>query len=195
MSGSTRACVAAIASVLLMLSVLGSPALARDPHQRVVEVADRCDPETFNAAGIPCDPSSSRGTVTLDRLFERLAKDPAKVLRQRKARGWAFLPRELELREGDSLLAENVGGEFHTFTDVTETGFGGGCVPELNAIFGLSPLPQCADGNGNGVPDGFEGGAALLPGGSTELSLDRGRFLFQCLIHPWMRSTVRVRAH
>jgi hypothetical protein len=64
--------------------------------------------------------------------------------------------------------------------------FGGGCVPDLNAVLGLTPVPECAD------PALF-GSTLVLPGEELEVeSLPSGTHPFECLIHPWMRSTVIV---
>ena len=65
--------------------------------------------------------------------------------------------------------------------------FGGGCVPPINAEMGLSPIPECADPSLFGTT-GVPPGATLAVG-----PLDSGTYLFQCLIHPWQRSTVVVR--
>jgi len=174
-----------------------APALGREPHQKLIRVLDRCDPETFDAVfGEGTCVPTSRGDVTFERFITRLDERRArKVLQSRSLLGWVFKPSRTRAREGDSLLVDNRGGEFHTFTNVTETGFGGGCVPELNEILGLTPLPQCTtDANGDGSPDAFDPGSALPAGDSFTVSdLSHGRNLFECLIHPWMRTTVRVR--
>jgi hypothetical protein len=65
--------------------------------------------------------------------------------------------------------------------------FGGGCVPELNDLLGLDAVLECADADifaTTGVPPG----ASL-----TTEPLAAGVHRFMCLIHPWQRTTARVR--
>jgi hypothetical protein len=40
------------------------------------------------------------------------------------------------------MVVANRGGEDQTFTEVGA--FGGGCVAPLNAVLGLSPVPECS---------------------------------------------------
>lgn len=160
----------------------------------VVEVEDECEPATFNTVGLALFGipdlclSDFNGDVSLGRMLDALIEGGHGA--------WSFDPDSIEIEEGETLTATNVGGEFHTFTDVTATGFGGGCIPELNLPLGLTPLPQCADGNTNGTPDAFET-SGLTPGGTpgdtlTVTGLGEGTHLFECLIHPWMRTAVEV---
>jgi len=173
-------------------------------NERVIKVRDNCDPVTFNLPPPDgpgpdiCfrDPDTSEGNrVTFPRFIGDLfAADPSDILQARDHLGWRFGPDETGLRSGETLLAQNEGGEFHTFTEVT--GFTGGCIPPLNAPFGLTPGPQCADGNTNGVPDTFETDGVAPAGfpGDMKLvaGLSAGTHLFQCFIHPWMRTVVDV---
>ena len=101
-----------------------------------------------------------------------------------RAGAWRFSPGQLKLRSGGSLLVTNRGGEDHTCTEVAN--FGGGCVPQLNAILGLTPVPECA------VPGLFD--STLIEQGATlrVTGLTPGVYRFECLIHPWMRTTVTV---
>lgn len=83
---------------------------------------------------------------------------------------------------GGSLVAFNRGGEAHSFTEVAN--FGGGCTQVLNDILGLTAVPECAN------PALFPGTIAA-PGGTIKTAqLASGVHLFECLIHPWMRTTV-----
>ena len=83
------------------------------------------------------------------------------------------------------MLAKNRGGEEHTFTEVAA--FGGGCVPPLNMILGLDPVPECS------IPGLFP--STLVEPGDTRAvtQIAPGVHRFQCLIHPWQRTTVTVR--
>ena len=165
------------------------PALAHDGG-RTIELRDECDAATFNAAGIPCDPRYG-GDVTLAELFEELTEDPQDVLADREARGWGFSPRSAEVDRGERLVLRSRGGEAHSFTEVAR--FGAGCVPDLNVVFGFTaPHPVCStDADGDHVPDWVTG--IVPPGGRTELGrLARGTHRFECMIHPWMRTTLRV---
>ena len=84
-------------------------------------------------------------------------------------------------------MATNVGGEVHTFTEVEE--FGGGMVPSLNELSGLTDVaPECeAVAQSDFIP----------PGQSSEAdeTEEVGDEHYQCCIHPWMRTTVHVRGH
>ena len=92
------------------------------------------------------------------------------------APSWRFSPSKASLAAGGSITAINRGGEFHTFTEVAA--FGGGCVDELNAILGLTPVPEC------GVP-GIFGATGLDPGASLKTApLAAGTHLFICLLSP-----------
>jgi plastocyanin len=102
-----------------------------------------------------------------------------------QAPAWRFAPGKLSLPVGGSVDAYNRGGEFHTFTEVAA--FGGGCVQVLNQILGLSPVPECANA---GVLFATTG---IAPRGELEgAPLAAGTHRFECLIHPWMRTTVTV---
>ena len=102
-----------------------------------------------------------------------------------QAPAWHFAPAALTLANGGSIDAYNKGGEFHTFTEVAA--FGGGCVPFLNSLLGLLPVPECSNPTifaTTGIAAGGElEGAPLTTAGTHR---------FECLIHPWMRTTVTV---
>jgi hypothetical protein len=72
----------------------------------------------------------------------------------------------------------------HTFTEVEA--FGGGFVPELNALSGNPvPAPECLALD----PDDF-----VPPGGTYSDEVEEpGTERYQCCIHPWMRATVSAR--
>src|SRR5215831_9793982 len=78
------------------------------------------------------------------------------------AGAWHNAPSQMDAKVGLTLLAVNKGGEAHTFTKVAK--FGGGFVPENNAI----------------LPGGTDADDVVQPGTT----------LYQCCIHPWMRTVV-----
>ncbi len=77
------------------------------------------------------------------------------------------------------LSVVNQGGEVHTFTEVDD--FGGGIVPELNALSGTPVVaPECL---------ALGAGDFIAPGGQTSHTFERGEAdKYQCCIHPWMRA-------
>jgi hypothetical protein len=69
----------------------------------------------------------------------------------------------------------------------TVAAFGGGCIPDLNIPLGLEPVEECAD------PAVFQ--TLVVPSGALTVSdLSVGDHNFMCVIHPWMRTSVEVRA-
>jgi hypothetical protein len=170
-----RRSLTSLAAVFVLLGATASVAAGAAGERRVT-ISDACDGPSFNAAiGAPvCDRA---GGVTFDEFISQLVEFG-------EAPAWRFSPESLTLGADGSIEAYNVGGEAHTFTEVAA--FGGGCVPELNEVLGLTPVPECAD------PALF-GSTLVLPGGELEVEdLSSGTHLFECLIHPWMRSTVTV---
>jgi hypothetical protein len=78
------------------------------------------------------------------------------------------------------------GGEPHTFTEVAQ--FGGGFIGPLNG--GENTVPECTGGFSNVAVAKtriLQGSQLLIPG------LSKGKHLFQCCIHPWMRTEVDVK--
>jgi plastocyanin len=167
-----------VGALLALLSVPGV-ASAGAGH-RTVQILDACDPETFNAALGPGACVRKGGGVTFDRFIGQL-------LRKGEAPAWRFSPAKLKLDAGGTITARNPGGEFHTFSEVAA--FGGGCIPELNGLLGLQPVPECV-----GFPGGVFGATGVPPGGSlTTDPLAAGVHRFMCLIHPWQRTTAQAR--
>ena len=171
---------AAIAFAAALLFV--SAAFADRDGARRITVSDDCDAATFNNAGLGaiCDPSAGGETTFADFIAE--------VAANKAAEDWEFDPGKTSVKSGATLNLRNVGGEFHTFTQVAN--FGPGVVPPLNVlVFGVPgpPLPEFTgpDGPGNPLPPG------------TRLSIQAptapGTYKFQCGIHPWMRTVLKVR--
>ena len=96
----------------------------------------------------------------------------------RRRSGWGRGTTERErTKSGEHLTLTNTGGEDHTFTEVAN--FGTGFVPPLNAS-----LPV-------GTPPAAPVGPLHLLGAGDTLDLGQlspGTHLFECLIHPWMRT-------
>ena len=168
------ATMAGLAALLLLVSAAGASAAST----RQVQVLDDCDSATFNAAIGP-GTCVKDGTTTFSEFI-------AQLLAQGGAPAWRFAPSQLSLDAGGTLQANNRGGEDHTFTEVAT--FGGGCIQALNDLLGLTPVPECA-----GFPGGAFAATMVRPGGTVTTSpLPPGIHRYECLIHPWMRSTVTV---
>jgi plastocyanin len=175
--GRTRrlATVAALAALLLLVPAAGASAA---DTTRQVQVLDDCEPATFNAAIGP-GTCVKDGTTTFSEFI-------AQLLTQGRAPAWRFAPAQLSLDPGGTLQAHNRGGEDHTFTEVAT--FGGGCIQALNDLLGLTPVPECA-----GFPGGAFAATRVRPGGTVTTSpLPPGIHRYECLIHPWMQTTVTV---
>jgi plastocyanin len=165
----------AFAVVALLLSA-GS---AFGADQRVVKGEDDCDPATFNAARVPC---IGDGRTTIQDLVAAAQADdpPAK---------WRFSRPDFNIDAGGTITFVNEGGEAHTFTEVEA--FGDGCIPIVNpgGVTDDPAVPDCATFNPATDP------RVLPPGGTETVPVPTaGTVRFQCIIHPWMRSTVEVRA-
>jgi hypothetical protein len=113
-----------------------------------------------------------------------LLADIRELTQTQKVGAWSFAPRQLHVRDGETFLGENRGGEVHTFTEVDE--FGGGIVVMLNELSGNQvPAPECL---------ALEPSDFIRPGGrSTPEMEEPGVHHYQCCIHPWLRTDVTVR--
>ena len=167
--------VLALAATSVVAAIAASVASGL-PSTRKIEVLDDCEPVSFNAVLGP-GACVKDGTVTFGDFIGQL-------LAMGRAPAWRFAPEHATLAAGGSLIAANRGGEFHTVTEVAA--FGGGCVPELNALLGLIPVPECMT-PGIFFATGIPAGGTLVTG-----PLAAGTHRFLCLIHPWMRTTVEV---
>jgi len=156
---------------------VGEPAqlAANGESQHAVTIFDACDPDSFNAA-LGAGTCVRNGGLLFDSFIELLR-------RHQSAGAWHFTPPQAQLSVGDALVAVNHGGETHTFTEVED--FGGGIVPLLNDLTGLTTVaPECSQLTpGNFIPAG---------GSSSEVEDEEGVEKYQCCIHPWMRAEIRV---
>jgi plastocyanin len=160
---------------------LTTVASAHDGSQqqaRLVRIQDDCEPQSFNAV-LGEGACVGDGRTTFDELVAELTE-------RGEADDWAFSPQRVTLGHGGRLRALNQGGEAHSFTRVRR--FGPGCVPEVNEILGFpagAMVRECDS------PTWLR--TLLAPGESLRVrTLQPGTHRFECLIHPWMRATVRV---
>ena len=161
------------AVVVSVVALVASTVAWAGPSSRQVQMLDNCDGPSFNAAIGP-GTCNRNGGLTFGKFFAALFKGGAP--------SWRFSPGQLNVEAGGTVTARNTGGEFHTFTRVAA--FGGGCIAALNGPLGLTPVPECD------IP-GIIPTTGAPPGGSvTTGSLGAGTHRFECLIHPWMRTTV-----
>ncbi len=150
--------------------------------REVVEITDDCDPATFNAAVGP-GTCVGNGETTFSQFIAELQATQV-------AEDWAFDPDKLKIEVGTSLTVDNTGGETHTFTKVTS--FGGGFVAILNQLSGNTTPAVLAPGVNLGTT--FVPAGASVPLSALGESLSPGKNLFQCFIHPWMRTTITVKS-
>jgi plastocyanin len=137
---------------------------------------DACDPASFNAVLGP-GTCVRQGGVTFQNFLRLLGE-------HQSIGAWHNAPGSMNVRVGQTLLAVNQGGEVHTFTEVEE--FGGGIVPDLNALSGNPvPAPECL---------ALAGPDFVPPGGTRTHEVEEpGTARYECCIHPWMRTTVTAR--
>jgi plastocyanin len=144
-----------------------------------VKILDACDPATFNATFGPGTCVDRGGHVTVQEFLS------LNILPEGHP-AWTNSPSYLTVEQGEKVKITNEGGETHTFTKVTA--FGGGFIPELNLT--ESPIaPECASAPFVPNPQ-----VVFIPtGGKLPVKeLEVGTHLFQCCIHPWMRTQVKV---
>jgi plastocyanin len=166
----------ATSAILVTFVVAG--AASAGPSHRNVQILDACDPATFNDALGAGSCVRSGGGVKFEKFIGQL-------ITKGEAPAWRFSPGQLKLDAGGTITARNRGGEFHTFSEVAA--FGGGCIPDVNELLGLDPVPECSIGDifaTTGVPPGTS---------LTTEPLAQGKHRFMCLIHPWQRTTATVR--
>jgi plastocyanin len=150
------------------------------PATQLIRIEDDCHRATFNAV-LGRGACVGEGGTTFEQLF-------AQLVERRQAGAWRFSPNQVTIDRGSALRARNEGGETHSFTKVRR--FGPGCVPEVNEALGFPPgafARECAK------PAWLR--TLRAPGTAIRVrELEEGTHRFACLIHPWMRTTVQVRA-
>ncbi len=169
-----------------LTTVGGIPASAQGQAGFAQVVAlDECDPATFNAttAAGPdfCKNVALGASTTLSDLFAKAeagTPDP----------NWDFEPDTLTIKRGQVISVVDEGGEPHTFTEVKA--FGNGFIPPLNPGSATSVIPECSGGFSNVAV----ARTRILQGSHLDITgLSKGKHLFQCCIHPWMRMEVDVK--
>ena len=147
--------------------------------RKKIAVLDECDPA--DAGWAPTGGCSLEGGDVSFGEFQAMRLSP-RALSIVGHMAWRTDPTYMRIEPGKTVEVSNEGGRGHTFTEVAQ--FGGGTVPPLNQ--GLTQAPECLDGSKFAA-------SALDPGDSLELKdLPAGNHLFQCCIHPWMRTQVKV---
>jgi hypothetical protein len=107
---------------------------------------------------------------------------------------WRIVPPYVARQSQDEIRVKNTGGRDHTFTEVER--FGGGFVAQLNPP-GAVPAPECALVNPDGTlrPAAAAAASTVVPDAELRVEgLRPGTHNFQCCIHPWMRTTVKIKA-
>ena len=171
-----------LASCALLFA--GATELEKSPAVAQVVALDECDPATFNAPNAVgpdfCRNVALGASTPLADLFAAAKSgnpDPK----------WDFEPDSLTINKGTILSVVDQGGEPHTFTEVEK--FGGGFIPGLNAP-NEDTVPECA----GGFSRVEVARTRILQGSQLQLTgLPKGEHLFQCCIHPWMRTKVQVK--
>lgn len=153
---------------------------------REVIIRDDCDPNDPDWAPTGgC--TLPTGSVTVAEFnAERLSPlAPTTVIGHM---AWWFDPTYLKADAGKKIRIRNEGGRVHTFTKVAV--FGGGRVPPLNSV---TPPPVFTPGL-NMAPECNPSLTTDIPGGGREEidGLAPGDYKYQCCIHPWMRTHIKV---
>jgi hypothetical protein len=139
------------------------------------EITDDCDPA--DPAWTPTGGCVARGEVNNAEFSAALPQGHP---------SWRIEPPYVEDRRQDDIRVRNTGGRVHTFTKVAN--FGNGYVPPLNAA-NAPPAVECQGGQANPLV----ATTTLAPGQDLEVQgLTPGTHNFQCCIHPWMRTVVKI---
>jgi plastocyanin len=178
---------ALLAGCAILARATGANAHGCSPDVAQVVAVDECDPDSFNTAlgesGTGFCHNVSLPTFGFSTTLGDLV---AKAQAGTPDPGWDFEPDQLTIHQGTDLSVVDQGGEPHTFTEVKQ--FGGGFLDVLN--HGEPTVPEC-DG-------GFKNLAVartrITQGSRLDVrNLSKGKHLFQCCIHPWMRMEVDVK--
>lgn len=170
---------ATFVAVVALLVPVAPSAIADIESGGVVVLRDHCDPNDATWAAIGgC--LRKQGDITRAEFQSALISPKAASVVGHQA--WRSDPTYVEVNANDFLIARNRGGRVHTFTRVAQFGGGKAANPALN--FGLVQAPECVTST-----DIAPGGQEVVQG------LTPGNHHFQCCLHPWMRTTVKVHEH
>ena len=163
-----------VLTVVIGLLLMG--AMAASAH--TVKLLDDCDPR--DPAWAPTGGCSLKeGHVTLEEFNAELQSPLANAVIGHQA--WQNDPTYVEIEVDETVRVKNVGGRLHTFTEVED--FGGGRIPNPDLNFGLRSAPECLQPSTTDV----------APGDTLKVKgLSLGNHHFQCCIHPWMRTLIKV---
>jgi plastocyanin len=163
-----------VLTVVIGMMLTGAMAASADS----VKLLDDCDPR--DPAWAPTGGCiRKKGNVTLAEFNAELLSPLADAVIGHQA--WQIDPTYVEIEVGDTVKVKNEGGRLHTFTKVAN--FGGGRIPNPDLNFGLDPAPECLQPSTTDV----------APGGTLKVNfLPLGNHRFQCCIHPWMRTLIKV---
>jgi plastocyanin len=175
---------------LTALLAFATHAIAQPNSQPIAQVIalDECDPETFNevlseSGGGFCHNVSLAALGYATTLSDLLAGAQANM----GDKGWDFEPDLLTIKQGTVISVVDQGGEPHTFTEVKA--YGNGFVPPLNPGSSTTVIPECQGGFKNIAV----ARTRIVQGSHLDIiGLSKGKHLFQCCIHPWMRMEVDV---
>src|SRR4051812_16388247 len=160
---------------------LAGAATASASDQKVIKAKDACDPVSFNAVlgDGACVRSDGGSRVAFDELV-------ADLMDKGEQSHWKFNHGKVKIDPDETLRIEmGKGGEGHTFTEVPA--YGPGCVAEVNQLIHAEGPPA---GDCSQMEATFVGPQRT----SFEITgLSAGTHYFECLIHPWMQTTVVVR--
>ena len=183
---SALAMSAAAAATLIMTA----PAAVAAPQDKPIRVLDQCDKPTWDAT------PGFQGVCLLDAG----SVDPTRFTADLSRGGnnnWWINNRNETINAGDTLVVSNGGGEAHPFTEVNQ--FGQGIIPPFNAAVPNDPAFDQLGGEAV-IPSVFATIVAPTAdnpfGAATQRrvsNLTVGTHRFQCVFHPWMRTTVTVR--
>ena len=172
-----------LAACLMLAGVTHAAGPAITPNPAQVVALDECDPATFNdpaaaGPGFCLNVALGASTSFANLLSEAAAGTPDA--------NWNFQPSLMTIKNGSLVSVVDEGGEPHTFTEVKQ--FGGGFLPPLNG--GEATVPECTGGFANVTV----AKTRILQGSRIEINnLSKGKHLFQCCIHPWMRMEIDVK--
>jgi hypothetical protein len=165
------------------IGMFGASTVVASSGGSLLKARDDCETTSFNAAVGP-GTCAGDGDTTFDEFVDDLLSEGVSPK-------WRFSATRVEVDRSRTLAVRNDGGEFHTFTKVAA--FGGGCIPEVNALLGMTPVPECQPEVAPGVPLAFVTSGIARDQTLTLPALTKGTHRFECLIHPWMKTTVTVR--